>query len=99
MSSKEKNLRKYITAVYPEWVISAQSAIQSRDIREYFIPLVPCKAIDNGIPRYKTSKINPESKALNTTRFVLTMVIASLMTGVPQKIALPMEVTTIFCMG
>lgn len=33
----------YLTPVYPAWVISIQSAIQSRDTKEYFIPLVPWK--------------------------------------------------------
>ena len=32
-----------LTPVYPAWVISIQSAIQSRETNEYFIPLVPWK--------------------------------------------------------
>ena len=41
ISSVHLQLHVILTPVYPAWVISIQSVIQSLDIREYFIPLVP----------------------------------------------------------
>lgn len=41
ISSIHLQLHLILTPVYPAWVISIQSVIQSLDIREYFIPLVP----------------------------------------------------------